>query len=246
MGAVITVTSGKGGTGKTTAVAAVGACLAALGRRTLCLDCDTGLRNLDLALGMSDFIVTNFSDILDKHLPLDEACHEHPKIPGLFFLSAPQISSSEHIDASSMAALIAETKECFDYCLIDSPAGLAEGFRLASMGADMAIIVANGEVSSTRDGQRVVEELRTFGIQDIRLIINRVSPRRFKDILLTIDQVIDTVGARLIGIVPEDSTVFYSWNTETPLVLCDDRSAAHAFLQIARRITGENLPYKRF
>ena len=245
MGTVITVTSGKGGTGKTTTVAAFGSCLAALGHRTLCLDCDTGLRNLDLALGMSDFTVTDFSDILNRYIHLGEACHEHPQIPGLFFLSAPQLDGDKHIDAAQMAALVAEIKESFDFCLIDSPAGVAEGFRLALTGTDMALLVTNGEISSTRDGQRVVEELKTRGIVDVRLILNRVSPRRFKQILLTIDHVIDTVGARLIGLVPEDGTVFYAWNTETPLVLCQDKSAAHSFLQITRRLLGENLPFRK-
>ena len=245
MGKVIVVASGKGGTGKTTAVAAISSCLAALGYRTLCIDCDAGLRNLDISLCMTDFTVSDFTDVLAGLLPLEEACAEHPKIKNLFFLSAPAFTGPEEIDASGMAELIKTAKESFDYCLIDSPAGIGAGFRLASQGADTAIIVSTGDVSSIRDAQRAAELACDMGIPETRLLVNRVKRKMFNRIDATIDDVIDDISARLIGVVREDESVFLSAHNETPLILAKPKAAAHQFLGIARRLTGEQLPLNK-
>lgn len=245
MGKVIVVASGKGGTGKTTSVGAIASCLAALGHKTLCVDCDVGLRNLDIILGMADYAVSDFFDVLQGFVSLDEAMAEHPKISGLFFLPAPAFSRAEDIDPDAMAALIEQIRDQFDFCLIDSPAGIGPGFHLAASSADMAIIVATGDISSVRDGQRVTEELQKMGIEEIRLIVNRVSPKSYRRIDTTIDDVIDTVGVALIGLVEEDEAVFFSSNTETPLVLYENKKAALQFLRIAQRITGARIPLSR-
>lgn len=242
MGKVIVVASGKGGTGKTTSVGAISSCLAALGHKTLCVDCDAGLRNLDITIGMSDYAVTDFSNVLEGHVSLQNACSEHPKISGLYFLPAPAFRGPENIDPDGMAILMKQIKDQFDYCLIDSPAGVGQGFRLAAQNADMALIVAICDMSSMRDGQRVVEEILEMGIKEIRLVVNRVNTRNFRRIGMTVDDVIDTVGARLIGLVEEDEAVFLSSNTEMPLILYENKKAALQYLQITRRLIGERLP----
>ncbi len=245
MGKVIVVASGKGGTGKTTSVGAISSCLAALGHKTLCMDCDAGLRNLDIIIGMADYVVSDFSDVLRGYINLDEACSEHPKIKGLYFLPAPAFSGPDEFSPEAMMSLLEQIRESFDYCLIDSPAGIGPGFRLAAQYADMAIVVTTGDLSSLRDGQRVAEELRSMSIQEVRLIVNRINARTFRQIDRSIDDAIDTIGVKLIGLVEEDKAVFLSSNTETPLILYEKKKAALQYLLIAQRITGALIPLVR-
>lgn len=242
MGKVIVIASGKGGTGKTTSVGALSSCLAALGHRTLCIDCDAGLRNLDIIIGMTDHAVTDFGDVLEGRVSLEDACSEHPRIENLFFLPAPAFRGPEDIDPVAMSMLMTTIKEQFDYCLIDSPAGVGTGFRLAAQDADMGLIVSICDISSMRDGQRVSEELLALGIEELRLLVNRVSTKNIRRLNATIDDVIDTVGVRLIGLVEEDDAVFLASNSETPLILYANKKAALEYLQIARRLTGERVP----
>ena len=242
MGKVIVVASGKGGTGKTTSVGAISSCLAALGHKTLCIDCDAGLRNLDIIIGMSDYTVTDFGDVLEGLVSLEDACSEHPKIKNLYFLPAPAFRGPEEIDPDAMSELMEQIKGQFDYCLIDSPAGIGPGFRLAARDADLALIVAICDMSSMRDGQRVAEELRGLGIEEVRLIVNRVNPKTYRRIDTSIDDAIDTIGVQLIGLVEEDEAVFFASNTETPLILYENKKAAKQYLQIAQRLTGARIP----
>ena len=244
IGKVIAVTSGKGGTGKTTTVAAVSSCLAVLGYRTLCIDFDTGLKNLDLALCMADFAVADFMDVVNGQLDLMDACHESPQIPNLFFLAAPSGYEYGEPDAGAVKPMFDEICGQFDYCFIDSPAGIGSGFRLANAYAETSIIVTNGEFPSIRDAQRAAQEIRGMGVKDLRLLVNRVKPKNFKRIRTTIDDVINSVGARLIGVVQEDESVFLSLHENTPLILYKKRTAAYNFLDIARRITGEDVPLR--
>jgi septum site-determining protein MinD len=206
------------------------------------VDCDAGLRNLDISLGMSDFAVADIADVTDGGMSVADAAHEHPLIPGLFFLSAPGFLPPEEIDPQAMARLLEEARDGFDYCLFDAPAGLGAGFSLAASGADTAVIVATGDVSSLRDAQRTAETLRDMGTGELRLLINRLSRRGWDALRATLDDVVDHVGARLIGVVREDPAVSLSANTDTPLVLYEDRGAARDFLDTARRIAGEPLP----
>ena len=135
-GQCIAVVSGKGGTGKTSFTAGVGAALAQSGRRVLCLDCDIGLRNLDLALGLSDRTLMDFSDVAQGRCTLDLAAVEHPKVPGLFLLTAPARLRGRPVSEAQMTALLQEVRKQFDFCLLDAPAGLGTGFQLATCGAD--------------------------------------------------------------------------------------------------------------
>jgi septum site-determining protein MinD len=239
VGSAIIITSGKGGTGKTTVTAGLASCLAALGRRTLCVDADAVLKNLDLFLGLTDAAIYDYGDVLAGRCTIEDAVTPHPGIQNLFFLTAP-VEPPE----PGLPRLIGELKRNYDYCLIDSPAGLGEGFREAAGGADKAIIVSLTDPSSCRDAGRTVQELNTLGIFDVRLIINRVQPSILRTIKANLDDTVDRIGARLIGYVPEDKSVIIAAAMETPLVLCSDGEAAAAFMRIAKRIDGKKVPIK--
>lgn len=239
MGKVIVLTSGKGGTGKTTCTATIAETLALLGKRTVAVDCDIGLRNLDLALGLADASVFDFADVLASRVSLDEAVIAHPEIENLYFLPAP--ADREDIDPASFRNLTHSLAEAYDYVLVDSPAGIGSGFRLAVSSADMAIVVATGDATCLRDGQKTVMELTQMGVGEIRLLVNRVKPRHFRKLKNTVDDVIDTVGARLLGVIREDDSVQLASNKERPLMLCGARYAYDEFYRIARRLAGERV-----
>ena len=245
MGTVIVVTSGKGGTGKTTCTGAIASALALLGHRTLCVDCDIGLRNLDLVLGMSEQSVWDLSDIISEGADIHGAVLAHSQIPELYFLPAPAEKSPEDIDSEAFSRLKDSLREEFEYVLIDSPAGLGRGFKLASQGADMAVVVATADIPSLRDGQKTVARLEGLQIPEIRLLINRVSPHALKNSGLTLDDAIDMVGARLLGLVSEDDSVPLAANLEKPLMVMGAKHAYGQFMRIARRVTGERLPLAR-
>jgi len=242
MGKVIAVSSGKGGTGKTTTVAAVASCLAALGYKTLCVDFDTGLRNLDLSLCMADFAVADFMDVLSGDMALIDACHECPRIKNLFFLAAPTDYGPDDLSVGAVKRMFDETRDEFDYCLVDCPAGIGTGFRLALINADMAIIVTNGELPAMRDAQQAADVCREIGVGEIRLLLNRVKLKNFKHMRATIDDIINSVGAQLLGVVREDEAIFLSLHENTPLILYRKRRAAYDFLDVARRIEGREIP----
>jgi len=244
MGKIVVVSSGKGGTGKTTSVAAVASCLAALEHKTLCIDFDAGLKNLDLALCMSDYAVADFQDVVNTRLDLMEACHESPHIPNLFFLAAPTSFEVDEANPIDVKPMFSEVRREFDYCIIDAPAGIGNGFKLAHADADMSIIVTNGELPAIRDAQRVATVVREAGVTDLRLLINRVLPNNYKRTKTTLDDVIDTVGVQLIGVVREDENVFLALHMNIPLVLYKKRRAAYDFLDATRRLVGEDVPLR--
>ena len=249
MGKVIAVASGKGGTGKTTAVAALSSCLAVLGHKTLCIDFDAELRNLDLALGMTSFAVMDYMDVVSGRLELLAACSESPKIQKLFFLSAPTSRVPDDIDKEAFKAMFEKIRENFDYCIIDSPSGIGPGFALAHTDVDMSIIVTTGELASIRDANRTAEAIREMGVPELRLIVNRVLARNYKRIKTTVDDIIDTIGVQLIGLIPEDKSIFCALHDNIPLILYKKRRSAYDFLDAARRLAGEDIPlqqYKRF
>lgn len=241
MGTAIMITSGKGGTGKTTLTAGIASCLAAIGRRVLCIDMDIGLRNLDISLGMTDRIVMDFSDVVEGRCTLERGAADHPVIKGLSLLTAPMRLPSERISAEQMKAFIRHAKQLYDYILIDSPAGIGSGFQLALSGADRVIVVTTNDPSSLRDAQRTVGEIsRTHN--HIHLIMNRIQPKLLKQLHTTIDDAMDTAGLPLLGVVPEDGQVPLALGEGKPLVLASRKGAAVACLNIARRINGERIP----
>ena len=244
MGKVITVTSGKGGTGKTTSVAAISSCLAILGFKTLCIDFDAGLKNLDLSLCMTEFSVKDYLDVVCGRMDLMEACSESPQIQNLYFLSAPAVPDPNGPDEAALKLLFDKAREEFEYCIVDSPSGIGADFRHANLFADMSIIVIIGELPATRDAQQAAGLIREMGVSDLRLLVNRVLPKNLKRINTTIDDVIDKIGVRLIGIVPEDKSVFRALHANVPLMMYKRKLAAYDFLDVARRIAGEDVPLR--
>lgn len=242
MGAAIMVTSGKGGTGKTTVTAGVAGCLAALGQRVLCVDMDIGLRNLDLVLGLSDRAVQDFSDVMEDRCALANAAVEHPDIPGLFLLTAPM--SPEGLDPDLFCGVVGQAKERFDFVLMDSPAGLGTGFQLALAAADRAIVVSAVDTSALRDAQRTVADLMKR-VDAIHLVMNRVSPALIRKLRTSLDDAMDIAGLPLLGVVPEDSTVTVAAFSGEPMVLATYKGASPAYLNIAKRLLGQRAPLLR-
>ena len=241
MGQVMAVISGKGGTGKTSLTAGVAACLAAEGQTVLCIDCDVGLRNLDISLGLADEAVIPFSAVMEGDCTLDDAV-EHPQIRGLFLLTAPVTRQPEELDPAAFGRMLEQVRQRFDWCLIDAPAGIGAGFRLATCFADQVMVVANGDPASLRDAVRAADLVELGSGAELRLTVNRVSPRIYRQMDATVDDVMDGVGLPLLGIVPEDVHVTLAAAAGKPLILYTDRGAAVACLHIARRLCGRRVP----
>lgn len=242
MGTVITVTSGKGGTGKTTVTGGVASCLARLGKTVLCIDMDIGLRNLDISLGLSDRALMDFADVALGNCPLARAAVSHPDLPTLSLLTAP-MRLPPHVTAGSIRALLRTARDRYDYIFIDCPAGLGPGFQLATCGADRALVVATNDASSLRDAQRAVEEL--YHLRQVHLVMNRIQPKLLRQLRTTIDDAMDAAGLPLIGVIPEDRRVILAANMGRPLILEGRRGAANACLNIAKRIEGYRVPIMR-
>ena len=241
MGTAVMITSGKGGTGKTSLTAGVASCLAALGRRVLCIDLDIGLRNLDLALGLSDRAVMDFSDVMAYRCSLLSAAVEQPEIRGLYLLTAPL--TPDGLDTGRFCELAAEAKDYFDFVFMDSPAGLGDGFQLAMAAADRAIVVSAVDPAALRDAQRAVAELHA--LPQLHLVMNRVQPKLIRKLRTSIDNAMDTAGLPLLGVVPEDSAVTMAAASGVPLVLTSYKGAAPAYLNISKRILGQRVPLLR-
>ena len=233
MGCAVMITSGKGGTGKTSLTAGVASCLAALGQRVLCIDMDIGLRNLDLVLGLSDRAVMDFSDVMAYRCPLLSAAVEQPEIKGLFLLTAPL--DGDGLEGQRFREVVEEAKDTFDYVFMDSPAGLGVGFQLAREAADRGVVVSAVDPAALRDAQR----------PQLHLVMNRVQPRLIRRLRTSIDNAMDAAGLPLLGVVPEDPAVTLSAAAGVPLVLASHKRAAHAYLNISKRILGQRVPLLR-
>lgn len=206
MGQVVAVVSGKGGAGKTSICAGVAVSLAEAGQRVLCIDADVGLRNLDISLGMTQEPAVPFTAVMRREYPLSCAS-VHPKLPGLCFLTAPLTETAEELDADLLGELLEEVREEFDWCLIDAPAGIGAGFRLAVSHADQVMIVTAGEPASLRDGARTAQFVETYSEAASKIVVNRIRKTFFKRTKSTVDDCMDTVGLPLLGIVPEDEDI---------------------------------------
>ena len=242
MGTVVSITSGKGGTGKPSITGGVAASLALMGRTVLCIDMDIGLRNLDISLGLNDRALMDFSDVALGRCPLARAAVAHPALKGLFLLTSPMTMPAS-LTPEKVRALLDTARTMYDYVLIDSPAGLGPGFRLAICGADRAIVIATNDASSLRDAQRTVAELDQ--LRQVHLVMNRIQTRLLRRLRATIDDAMDAAGLPLIGVVPEDPHVILCANLGQPLTSRGQRGAALACWNIARRLEGERVPIMR-
>ena len=244
MGELIAVLSGKGGTGKTSVCAGIATALASSGLKILCIDCDVGLRNLDISLAMSDSGALSFRDVCEGNYPLDQAA-VHPLYPSLHFLTAPVNCPVESIDQEAFGLMLDRARRGFDYIFMDAPAGIDAGFRLAASFADRCILVTGPSPGAIRDASRAGEMLELMGKSNIRLIVNRVNKRLFAGMSLTIDDVMDNTGLPLLGIIPEDPNVTLAAAFSQPLLKFRPRSgAAQACCRIANRLQGLPVPIK--
>ncbi len=241
MGDVLVVTSGKGGTGKTTLCAGIASCLAAMGQKVLAIDCDIGLSNLDIALGMTDCATISFLDVMMENHYLSDA-PEHPSIPGLQLLTAPSKTRAGLVDDIIFGRLIEEAAETYDWVLLDAPAGIGFGFDLAVSYATRAILVATADPGSLRDAQHTAGLLVDHGIDPIHLVVNRVTRRLLSSIRSTVDDMMDHVGLPLLGLIPEDQAVPVAAAHGSALVLRSRKGAAMACLHISRRLLGMEAP----
>ncbi len=237
LGEVIAMLSGKGGTGKTAVCAGIATALAAAGKRVLCIDGDVGLRNLDVFLGMSDIEALSFEDVSSGNYSLSAAA-VHPKYPILSFLTAPTNCRFEDIDTDRFALLLRKAREHFDYVFLDAPAGMGAGFRFAATVADKSILVTIPDPASIRCAERATQELNRCGTKNIRLVVNRTYPELLKALNVTIDDMMDSIGLPLLGVIPSDPNINFAAAAGKALLQYSRRGAAAALGRIAKRIQG--------
>ena len=243
MGELIAVLSGKGGTGKTSVCAGVAQALALSGEKVLCIDCDVGLRNLDIALGLSNVGSLSFLEVCRDEYSLDmAACH--PDFPSLYFLTAPISCRADQIDTGAFGAILEAARRQFAYVLLDAPAGIEDGFQLAARFADRIVLVTGADPAAIRDASRAAEVLELMGKTNVRLVVNRISKKLVSAMKLTVDDVMDQSGVPLLGLVPEDPHVVLSAVHQKPLLRSTKRGAAAACRRIAKRIRGMKVPVK--
>ena len=243
-GKVITITSGKGGVGKTTATANIGAALADLGHKVVCLDADIGLRNLDVILGLENRIVYDLVDIVEGRCRLRQAMIRDKRLPELYLIPAAQTRDKSAVSPSDMVKLSEELRAEVDYVIIDSPAGIERGFRNAIAGADEILIITNPEVAAARDADRIIGLVEAEEKGPARLILNRINPVMVeRGDMMAAEDILGILAIELIGLVPEDENVLVSSNRGLPIVLENNNKAGLAFRNIAKRITGENVPF---
>ena len=241
MGELIAIASGKGGTGKTSLCAGIATALARSGERVLCIDCDIGLRNLDISLGMTDSGALSFLDVCSGNYELSQATR-HPAFPTLAFLTAPVNCAPEDVDRDAFLNMLRQARTQFDRIFLDAPAGIDAGFRLCSGLADRVILVTGADPASIRDAQRAGTLLEQMGKKNIRIVVNRITKQLLKTIRLTVDDVMDDCGLPLLGIVPDDPEVVLSAAFQTPLLNHTKTGAAAACCRIAKRIQGRPVP----
>ncbi|SJZ92936.1 septum site-determining protein MinD [Selenihalanaerobacter shriftii] len=243
-GQALVITSGKGGVGKTTTTANLGTGLAKLGKKVALIDADIGLRNLDVVMGLENRIVYDIVDVVEENCRLEQALIKDKRYNSLTLLPAAQTRDKTAVNPEQMKDLCIELKKEFDYVLIDSPAGIEQGFKNAIAGADRAIIVTTPEVSAVRDADRIIGMLEAEGVKDPEVIINRIRIDMVKKgNMMGIDDMIEILAIKLLGVVPDDEGIVVSTNKGEPIVLtAKSTQAGKAFENIVRRIEGEEVP----
>lgn len=241
MSEVIVITSGKGGVGKTTASANIGTGLTQLGNKVVLIDTDIGLRNLDVVLGLENRIVYNLVDVVEGNCRIKQALIRDKTYPNLYLLPSAQTRDKSAVTPEQMKKLTDELREEFDYILLDCPAGIEQGFKNAIAGADRAVIVTTPEVSAIRDADRIIGLLGAAQIQKIDLILNRIRMDMVKrGDMMSVEDVMEILAVNIIGVIPDDENVVIATNNGDPLA-GGATLAGQAFLNISRRIMGENV-----
>lgn len=242
---VITITSGKGGVGKTTVTANLATALAMRGRKVVAIDSDIGLRNLDVVMGLENRIVYDLVDVIEGRCRLNQAMIKDKRLPDLSLIPAAQTRDKMAVSPSDMVLVCDQLREMVDYVLIDSPAGIERGFRNAVAPADQVIIVTNPEVSAVRDADRIIGMLEAEEKGPARLLVNRIKPEMVaRGDMLSIDDMLEILAIELVGVVPEDEAILVSTNRGLPVALngANSSSASQAFRNVAGRLEGEDVP----
>ncbi len=242
MSEVIVVTSGKGGVGKTTTCANIGAGLAMLGKKVVLIDTDIGLRNLDVVMGLENRIVFNLVDVVEGNCKLRQALIRDKRFENLYLLPCAQTRDKTAVTPDQMRLLTYELSQEFDYILLDCPAGIEQGFQNAVAGATRAIVVTTPEVSAIRDADRILGLLQSMDIYQVDLVVNRLRVDMMKrGDMMSPQDVVDILGVHLIGIVYDDESIVISTNHGEPLIL-KESLASKAYFNICQRILGQNVP----
>ena len=242
MGEVIVITSGKGGVGKTTTTANLGASLALEGKKIALIDTDIGLRNLDVVMGLENRIVYDIVDVVEEKCKLRQALIKDKRFQELFLLPAAQTRDKSAITETQMKELVNKLKEEFDYILIDCPAGIEQGFKNAIVGADRAIVVTMAEISAIRDADRIIGLLESSQIKNPQLVVNKLRPEMVKrGKMMDVDDIVDLLSIDLIGVVPDDEYIITQTNKGEPVISNRKAPSGKAYMEIAKRILGENI-----
>ena len=242
MGEVIVVTSGKGGVGKTTTTANLGSALALRGKKVVLIDTDIGLRNLDVVMGLENRIVYDIVDVVEEKCKLKQALIKDKRFKDLFLLPAAQTRDKSAVNEEQMKELTEKLKEEFDYIIIDCPAGIEQGFKNAIAGANRAIVVTTAEISAIRDADRIVGLLEASEIKNPELVVNRLRPAMVrKGEMMDVEDIVDLLSIDLIGVVPDDEYIITQTNKGEPVVSNHKAPSGKAYIEIARRILGENV-----
>lgn len=241
---IIVITSGKGGVGKTTTTANLAVALAKEGHKVAAVDGDVGLRNLDVIMGLENRIVYTLVDVIEGTCRLNQALIRDKRINNLYMIPTAQSRTKDAVTSEQMMEICKQLRSEFDYVLIDSPAGIEAGFRNASAGADEALVVTTPEVSAVRDADRIIGLLESMEKAPISLIINRIKPDMVKrGDMLAVQDVLDILAVDLIGTIPDDESVVTSSNKGEPLTFSNGSEASQAFLNIAKRLCGNEVPF---
>ncbi len=241
-GKAIVITSGKGGVGKTTTTANIGTGLAMLGYKVVVVDTDIGLRNLDVVMGLENRIVYDIVDVIEGTCRLKQGLIKDKRFEGLFLLPAAQTRDKTAIKPEQMLELVGKLKEEFDYIIIDSPAGIEQGFKNSIAGADEAYIVTTPEVSAVRDADRVIGILEANGLHEPKLIVNRIRYEMVKKgDMMNVEDIVDILAIDLLGIIPDDESIVISTNKGEPVIAEEKPLAAKAFRNICDRIVGKEV-----
>ncbi|WP_099187557.1 septum site-determining protein MinD [Tepidibacter mesophilus] len=244
MSEVIVITSGKGGVGKTTTTANLGTALSLAGKKTVVVDADIGLRNLDVVMGLENRIVYDIVDVVEGTCRLKQALIKDKRFENLYLLPAAQTRDKNAITPDQMKKLCDSLRESFDYSLIDCPAGIEQGFKNAIAGANRAVVVTTPEVSAVRDADRIIGLLEANEIHDPELIINRIRLEMVKrGDMMNMEDIIDILAIDLLGVIPDDESVIISTNKGEPAVTDSKSLAGQAYRNVCQRIMGHQVPF---
>jgi septum site-determining protein MinD len=229
--------------GKTTTTANLGVALAACEQRVACIDADIGLRNLDVVMGLENRIVYDIVDVVEGRARLRQALIRDKRLPELSLLPAAQTRDKSAVTPAEMIQLVNDMRNDFDFIIIDSPAGIEQGFKNAVAPADEVLIVTTPEVSAVRDADRIIGLVEAEEKGPARLIINRLKPAMVqRGDMLSKDDVLDILAIDLIGIIPDDEAIIVSTNKGTPVAMHNHSPSGSAYRDIARRLMGEDVP----